>query len=93
MWAPQSRDGNSYGRKAMPVVTLKLLKGAFSQEKTQQMMDGVTDAIAAIAGEYIRPHTVVIVDEVSDGLYSSGGHKVTLKTIDMLRMRGAKSSN
>lgn len=76
----------------MPVVTLKLLEGAFSKEKTQQMMDGVTDAIAATAGEYIRSHTVVIVEEVSDGFYSSGGHKVTLQTIDTLRARAQKAT-
>ncbi|VVD77056.1 hypothetical protein PFI31113_00908 [Pandoraea fibrosis] len=69
----------------MPVVNLKLLKGAFSQENTQKMMDGITDAVAAVAGEYIRRHTIVIVDEVEDGLYSSGGHKVTLKSIEMMR--------
>jgi 4-oxalocrotonate tautomerase len=76
----------------MPVVTVKLVKGAFSHEKTQQMMDNVTEAIVATAGEYIRPHVIVIVDEVSDGLYSSGGHKVTLKAIDSLRERAARSS-
>lgn len=69
----------------MPVISVKLLKDAFSVEQTHAIMDGITDVIADVAGEYARPYTVVIVEEVSDGLYSSGGQKFTVKGIEALR--------
>jgi 4-oxalocrotonate tautomerase len=69
----------------MPVVSLKLVKGAFSVAQCQAMIEGITNVIANVAGEYARPHTIVMVEEVSDGLYAAGGQIFTVKGIEAMR--------
>ena len=41
----------------MPLVTIKLIEGVFSQEQKQQMIDRVTEAMLSVEGENMLPVT------------------------------------
>ena len=70
----------------MPVVNVKLIEGVFTREQKQEMIRRMTDVIADLEGEYMRPYTVVVIDEVKDGDWGVGGK--TLSAADVKAMAG-----
>jgi 4-oxalocrotonate tautomerase len=67
----------------MPLVTIKLIEGVFSDEQKQQMIERVTDAMLSIEGENMRPITWVVLDDnVKSGDWGIGGHGAT---VDLVR--------
>jgi 4-oxalocrotonate tautomerase len=39
----------------VPLVTIKVIEGVFTQEQKQQMIDRVTEAMLSVEGENMRP--------------------------------------
>jgi 4-oxalocrotonate tautomerase len=74
----------------MPIVTVKVLQGAFSFEQEQQMITDITAVFARIGGEGIRPNVQVLVEEVKSGLWGIGGNKLTREEIEARRAQRAK---
>ncbi len=65
----------------MPLVTIKLIEGVFTQEQKQQMIDRVTEAMLSVEGENMRPVTwVLIEDNVKSGDWGIGGQGVRPST-------------
>ena len=48
----------------MPMVTVKVIEGVFTQEQKQEMIRRITDTMVEIEGENLRPVTRVLVEEV-----------------------------
>lgn len=69
----------------MPVVSVKVLAGAFSTSQKEQLIDGITDTFAAVGGEGIRSNVAVLVEEVESGMWGVGGHKLTIEEIEQRR--------
>ena len=65
----------------MPLIQVKLIEEVFSPAQKQQVIAKHTDAMAAIEGEYLRPVTVVIVEDVKSGDWGIGGKSVTLDMV------------
>jgi 4-oxalocrotonate tautomerase len=62
----------------MPLVTIKLIEGIFSDQQKRQMIERVTDAMLSIEGENLRPVTWVLIDEsIKSGDWGIGGHGLT----------------
>ncbi len=70
----------------MPVVNVKLIEGVFTKEQKQEMIRRMTDVIADLEGEYMRPYTVVVIDEVKSGDWGVGGK--ALSAADVKAMAG-----
>ncbi len=69
----------------MPIVSVKVLAGAFSREQKEQLIDEITDSFARVGGEGIRPNVAVLVEEVDSGMWGIGGHKLTIEEIEQRR--------
>jgi 4-oxalocrotonate tautomerase len=69
----------------MPFVTVRLCEGAFTRPQLQQLIHDITDSVVRMGGEGIRPKTVVVIDEVKDGLWGDGGEILDLEKIAAVR--------
>jgi 4-oxalocrotonate tautomerase len=60
----------------MPLVTIDVIKGVFSPEQKQQMIDKVTAAMVEVEGERMRPVTWVRIAEFEGGDWAIGGRRL-----------------
>jgi 4-oxalocrotonate tautomerase len=67
--------------KVMPVAQIKVIEGVFSEDKKQEMIRKVTDAIVSVEGEGLRDKTVVLVEEIKSGDWGIGGNPVTTQDV------------
>ena len=65
----------------MPLITVKLIDGVFSEAQKAQIVTKLTDAMVAIEGENLRPVTWVVIEEVKSGQWAIGGK--TLSTAEV----------
>jgi 4-oxalocrotonate tautomerase len=72
----------------MPLVNIKLIEGVYSQDQKREMIKRVTDIMADLEGEHMRPVTVVIIEEVKSGDWGIGGKAISLA--DVKAMGGGK---
>jgi len=61
----------------MPLVQVKVIEGVFSASQKADVVTRMTDTIAAIAGEKLRPAIWVVVEEVKGGDWGVGGKPLT----------------
>lgn len=73
----------------MPLVTVKLMEGVFTELQKHEMVRKITDAIVSIEGETMRPVTWVVLEEVKSGDWGMGGKPVT--TADVKKLAAGKS--
>ena len=74
----------------MPQVMVRHLAGVFTREQQTQLMQDMIDAFVRIGGEGIRPNVNVTIEEVASGLWSAGGHILTIEEIEQRRRDRAK---
>jgi 4-oxalocrotonate tautomerase len=72
--------------RAMPFVTVKVIENVFTPEEKNDMIRRITDTLAEIEGESLRPNTWVVVEEVRSGDWGIGGKGLT--TADVRAVRG-----
>jgi 4-oxalocrotonate tautomerase len=72
----------------MPLVNVKLIEGVFSQDQKQEMIRRMTDVLVDLEGEYMRPFTVVVIDEVKSGDWGVGGK--AFSSADVKALAGGK---
>lgn len=65
----------------MPLVTIKGIKGVFSDEQKAEVIRKVTDAMVSVEGENMRALTWVIFEEVKSGDWGIGGKPVTAQEV------------
>ena len=70
----------------MPFVTVKVIENVFTHEEKSEMIRRITDTMAEIEGESLRPNTWVVVEEVRSGDWGIGGKGLT--TADVRAVRG-----
>jgi len=69
----------------MPFVNVKLVEGVYSEAEKQEVIKKITDVMASIEGEKLRPYTWVVVEEVKSGQWGAGGNPVTTDLLKALR--------
>ncbi|GHF31317.1 4-oxalocrotonate tautomerase [Kordiimonas sediminis] len=74
----------------MPLVTIDVIKGVFSDEQKHELISNVTEAMIAVEGEAMRPVTWVRVMEVEQGDWAIGGQR--LGAADVHAMAGEKAA-
>lgn len=72
----------------MPLAQLKGLSGFLSQEQKHELIRKVTDAMASVEGEGLRPVTWVILEEVPSGQWGVGGSLVTTEALKKMAAQG-----
>ncbi|HEY1118230.1 MAG TPA: 4-oxalocrotonate tautomerase family protein [Acidimicrobiales bacterium] len=66
----------------MPFANFKVPAGTLSAEQKKQIVDTATDLYADLYGDEVRPNTLVIVEEVTDGGWGIGGTVLTAAMIN-----------
>jgi 4-oxalocrotonate tautomerase len=74
----------------MPLLTVKLIEGVFTQQQKEDMIRKLTDTMVSIEGENMRPVTWVVIEEVKSGEWGVGGNPVTTSTVKALAAGKAK---
>lgn len=69
----------------MPLASIKLIEGVFSDDEKQQMIEKVTEALVSVEGENLREKTLVIVEEIKSGDWGIGGNTLTSQDVKNLR--------
>lgn len=57
----------------MPLIDIQLIRGVFTPEQKQTMIQNVTEAMIAVEGEAMRSVTWVRVQEIESGEWAIGG--------------------
>jgi 4-oxalocrotonate tautomerase len=70
----------------MPFVTVKVIENVFTPEEKSEMIRRITDTLAEIEGESMRPNTWVVVEEIRSGDW--GIARKGLTTADVRAVRG-----
>ncbi len=61
----------------MPLVTVDVIKGVFSPQQKQQIIDKVTNAMVEVEGENLRGVTWVRIKEFESGDWAIGGQPLS----------------
>jgi len=69
----------------MPLISVKLIEGVFSDAQKREMIARLTDTMVAIEGEALRPVTWVTVEEVQSGHWGVGGNGLTTADVKALQ--------
>jgi len=69
----------------MPFVNVKLVEGANTEAEKREMIEKITDVMASIEGENMRPYVWVLIEEVKSGQWGAGGNPVTAEALKALR--------
>lgn len=72
----------------MPLATVKVIEGVFTDAEKGQMIEKVTEALIAVEGEPLRDKTVVIVEETKSGDWGIGGRSLTTDDVKGVREAG-----
>jgi 4-oxalocrotonate tautomerase len=74
----------------MPLVQVRVIEGVFTDAQKRDIVHKLTDALASAGGEYLRPVTTVIVEEIKSGDWGMGGKPLT--TADVKALAGGTSA-
>ena len=76
----------------MPMVTVKVIEGVFTQQQKQDMIRKITDTMVEIEGENLRPVTWVLVEEVHSGDWGIAGNGLTTGDVHALQGQPAAAA-
>jgi 4-oxalocrotonate tautomerase len=80
----ESQSIKSKGDEAMPLVTVKVIEGVFTDSQKREMVKKLTDAMVSIEGENMRQVTWVMIEEVKSGDLGIGGTPLTTEDVKAL---------
>ena len=76
----------------VPLINFNAIEGVISPEQKQELIQGLTDATAAVYGEGIRPVTWVIIEDVRSGEWGIGGKPASTADVKELLRAGQEAS-
>ena len=65
----------------MPLVTIDVIRDAFTPDQKKAMIEKVTDAMVAVEGEAMRPVTWVKINEIAQGDWAIGGQRLNAAAV------------
>jgi 4-oxalocrotonate tautomerase len=72
------------GKKAMPLIQVKLIEDVFTPAQKKEMITKLTDAMVTIEGENMRSVTWVVIEDVRSGEWGIGGNALTTEAVRAL---------
>ncbi|MEY2683231.1 MAG: hypothetical protein RJA09_375 [Pseudomonadota bacterium] len=61
----------------MPFIEVKIIEGVLPDDQKPQLIAAITDAVAQVGGEGLRPMTRCVVQEIKSGWWGAGGRSLT----------------
>ena len=68
----------------MPLIEVKMIEEVFTPAQKKEIITKLTDVIAAVEGEHVRPYTLVILEDVRSGSWGVGGQALTTEAVRAL---------
>ena len=68
----------------MPLVTIDVIKDAFTPAQKRELINKVTEAMVAVEGENMRPITWVRINEFEGGDWAIGGKALRASDVHAL---------
>jgi len=57
----------------MPFIEVKIIEGVLPDDKKPELIAALTDAVARVGGEGLRPMTRCLIQEIRSGWWGAGG--------------------
>ncbi len=80
----------------MPLISVNLIEGVFTQAQKRDIVRKLTDTMVSIEGENMRSMTLVIINEIKSGDWGVGGSPLTTSSVKALakgRPRSQRQGN
>jgi 4-oxalocrotonate tautomerase len=61
----------------MPFIDVKIIEGVLPDNKKAHLIAAITDAVARVGGEGLRPMTRCVIQEIRSGWWGAGGKVLT----------------
>ncbi len=61
----------------MPLIRATLVENAITAEQKQELISRITDAVATVYGDHMRPNIWVLIEEIKSGQFGAAGHGIT----------------
>ncbi|MGR6873915.1 tautomerase family protein [Pseudomonas sp. HK3] len=65
----------------MPILTFSTVEGALTVAQKKELSCALTETVAKVLGEKLKPNTWVVINEAPEGSFHIGGHCVSAKNI------------
>ena len=65
----------------MPLVNVKVMENVLTDQQKAQIADRITETLATVVGEPVRPVTWVVIEDIRSGQLSIGGQAVTTEGV------------
>ena len=65
----------------MPLIEVKVFKDELDKDQSKELISKITDVVADVTSEKLRPVTWVVIDEVKDGQWGVGGAALSLSDV------------
>jgi 4-oxalocrotonate tautomerase len=72
----------------MPLIQVKLIENVFTTERKKEIIRKLSDAMVSIEGEYMRPVTSVIIEEIKSGERGIGGTPLSTQAVKEMAGKG-----
>lgn len=77
----------------MPFANFKVPRGMITPDQKATIIHQATDIMVALYGEAVRPHTMVLVEEVADGGYGRADEVFDLAYVGRQQNSGSEASS
>ena len=74
----------------MPFIQVRVIEGVFSDAQKRQMIQKLTDALVSVEGEYLRPVTSVLIEDIKSGDWGMGGRPLTTADVKAMAAKAGK---
>ena len=74
----------------MPFIQVRVIEGVFSDAQKRQMIQKLTDALVSVEGEYLRPVTSVIIEDIKSVDCGMGGRPLTTADVKAMAAKAGK---
>jgi 4-oxalocrotonate tautomerase len=78
------RFGAAPMEKAMPLVTIDVIKDVFTPDQKKTIIENVTEAMLAVEGEAMRQVTWVKINEIEQNDWAIGGQRLNAAAVHAL---------
>ena len=68
----------------MPYINCRVMEGVLSEDQKAEIAEQITETFASVVGEPVRGLTWVVIDDMTSGQFTIGGHPITTEGDDLL---------
>jgi 4-oxalocrotonate tautomerase len=68
----------------MPLIRATLVENAITAEQKRELIGRITDAVATVYGDHMRPNIWVLIEEIKSGQFGAGGHGISTEEMRAL---------